>query len=181
MFAEATAAGYMARSDKQFHNPNGTWGKYEYFVGMPEDVLAAVQKAGVAIAPQPRGPHEGLPHAQNDFTNHKEQSSQKTESKNANHHPRLLPMLEAAQKSPSSDSPKPHRAGRLPGKEVLQNEIARRIGGGDVGQGWQILAKLPASRLDELTARQRRGLLTDLELSDALATLELSGARGQAT
>jgi len=63
MFSEATAAGYMARSWKQQHEQNGTWGKYEYFVGMPDDVLRAVQKENVELAPQSCGARQDQPRA----------------------------------------------------------------------------------------------------------------------
>jgi hypothetical protein len=51
MFEEAMAAGYMARSSKQTHKENGDFGGYEYIVGMPNDVAAAVNATG-----EPAGP-----------------------------------------------------------------------------------------------------------------------------
>jgi hypothetical protein len=179
MLAEAIAAGYIVRSDKQLHNEDGTWGRYDYIVGMPQDVLDAARRSGMAIAPRARDPHEGLPHAQNEFTNHKVKSPSKTDSKNEHHHLPLLPTLAPTRKSPSTNGSKPVPPARLPGKEVIQHQIALLIGGGDAAKGWAILEKLPPSRLDELTARQRLGRLTELELSRAVAELELAEARGQ--
>jgi hypothetical protein len=175
MLDEAMAAGYIARTLHQGRDENGKWGKYEYFVGMPDDVLRAVHKAGVAIAPHSRDPHEGLPHAQNDFTNHKEQSPPIDNFKNEHHHPVLPSVLGASPKPPSGTAARP--GVRRPGKEVVQNQIAVRLGGGDVGKGWLILQKMPSGRLDELTTRQRLGLLSDIELSDAVAALGLRDAR----
>jgi hypothetical protein len=179
MLDEAMAAGYIARPMKQGHEKDGRWGKYEYIVGMPDDVLRAVQKSGVAFAPQSRDPHEGLPHAQNDFTNHKEQSPPTNIIKNDHHLPVLPPLLGAIPKRQSSNATRPIE--RRPGKEIVQNQIALRIGGGDPGKGWLMLQKMPAGRLDELTTRQRLGLLTDLELSDAIASLRLSERKGRPT
>ena len=80
MFTEARAAGYMARSARQAHRDDGTWGRYDYYVGMPQDVLKAVQKAGVAMAPQPHCAHAEEPKPVNDGTNYKEQKSQKKQN-----------------------------------------------------------------------------------------------------
>jgi hypothetical protein len=44
MFEEAMDAGYMARSAEQTHRDDGSWGSYDYVVGMPEDVEKAVAK-----------------------------------------------------------------------------------------------------------------------------------------
>jgi hypothetical protein len=62
MFREAMAAGYMARSMKQTHQDDGKWGRYVYFIGLPSDVAAAVEKEGVAILPHARKPHTADPH-----------------------------------------------------------------------------------------------------------------------
>jgi hypothetical protein len=177
MFTESTGAGYMARSQIQAHNPDGTWGKFEYFVGMPDDVLRAVQKAGVAILPQPRDPHEGLPHTQRDFTNHKEQTSQKTDSKNADLLPVPLPLL-GAQKRNSSGSGVRRPGRRLLGQEVIQHRLALRLGGGDAERGWLILLALSNGRRDSLTAMERSGLLTEQEVLDARSSFELATAKG---
>jgi len=180
MFAESTAAGYMARSERQAHNPDGTWGAYDYFVGMPDDVLKAVKKAGVAIAPQPYGPHEGLPHAQIDFTNHKEQTSQNTDLIKPTHHHPLLPLLGTTQKRNSS-----RRIGSNPGRqsrgqEVIQHRLALRLGGGDAERGWLILGALPSGRRDTLTAMERSGHLTDEEVLAVLSNFAIVPAKGPA-
>lgn len=45
MKGEAIDAGYIARSTKQIHDEDGSFGSYEYIVGMPEDVADAAAKA----------------------------------------------------------------------------------------------------------------------------------------
>lgn len=93
MFQEAMAAGYMARSEKQTHQNDGLWGPYTYFVGMPEDVAAAVAGAGVAILPHAglphtADPHTADPHTANRRTDQKVKSPQNTDSqKTPTYHP----------------------------------------------------------------------------------------------
>jgi hypothetical protein len=45
MITEAYEAGYVARSAEQMHHEDGSWGPFDYHVGMPEDVAAAVARA----------------------------------------------------------------------------------------------------------------------------------------
>jgi hypothetical protein len=52
MLREAEDAGYIWRSPKQRHNPDGSWGRHEYVVGMPDDVAKEVAKRCVAGSPQ---------------------------------------------------------------------------------------------------------------------------------
>jgi hypothetical protein len=54
MFREATEAGYMARSAAQGHKEDGSWDRYDYVVGMPEEVAVTVQKLNGAIEPHSR-------------------------------------------------------------------------------------------------------------------------------
>ena len=62
MFDEAIVAGYMARSVAQTHTDGGLWGPYVYFMGMPEDVAAAVKREGVVVLPHAKKPHTVEPH-----------------------------------------------------------------------------------------------------------------------
>jgi hypothetical protein len=92
MFKEAMGAGYMARSEKQTHQDDGDWGAYVYFVGMPDDVAAAVKKTGVAVLAQARNArtqnaHTCGTHTQNQHTNQKELSPVNTDSKNLSPNP----------------------------------------------------------------------------------------------
>jgi hypothetical protein len=52
MLREAEDAGYIWRSPKQRHHPDGSWGEFEYVVGMPDDVAKEVAERGVADSPQ---------------------------------------------------------------------------------------------------------------------------------
>jgi hypothetical protein len=81
MFSEATEAGYMARSQEQKHCDDGSWGAYDYIIGMPAEVKAAVVKSGVAFSP--RRPETLAPQARapEERQNHKEQNREKTEFK----------------------------------------------------------------------------------------------------
>jgi hypothetical protein len=89
IFREAMAAGYMARSMKQTHQDDGKWGRYVYFIGLPSDVAAAVEKEGVAILPHARkpqtaDPHTVPPHTADPHTDSKkEKNPETTDSKNS--------------------------------------------------------------------------------------------------
>ena len=79
IFKQVMARGYMARSEKQTHRDDGDWGPYVYFVGMPDDVAAAVAEAGIAVLAHAQNAHaqntraRGT-HAQNEPANHKEKN-----------------------------------------------------------------------------------------------------------
>ncbi len=175
MFSEAMSAGYMARSKDQRHQDDGTWGKYEYIVGMPDDVQRAIEKADIAIGPCSREPNEDGPSSQNDFTNHKEENLERTESINSSHSSALLPAVGEAPKGPASES---KRGGNEPParSEVIQQRVAYRLGNGDVGEGWLLLGELSPSSRDALTALERRGHLEEAELDRARARAELARA-----
>jgi hypothetical protein len=168
MFEEAMAAGYMARSEKQQHADDGRWGSYVYFVGMPDDVAAAVEREGVAILPHARHPHTDEPHtddprARNQHTNHKRENLQKTESKNS------LPLPFPAQAARPQGQPSKgnERKGYqiIERQEVVEQRVAVRLGGGDAECGWLLFGSLPDARRDELTAMERRGTLSDVEIA----------------
>jgi hypothetical protein len=53
--------------------------------------------------------------------------------------------------------------------EVIQHRLARRLGSGDVAVGYEILLGLSDNRRDELTAMERNGRLSDIEISRALS------------
>jgi len=79
MFREAMEAGYMARSQYQDHDEDGDFASYVYFVGMPEDVKAAVTESGVAILAQCSFAHARDAHARNSTTHSiKERKIEKT-------------------------------------------------------------------------------------------------------
>ena len=176
MFAEASEAGYLARSQKQAHKNDGTWGRYDYYVGMPDDVVRAVQAAGVAIVPQTPDAHEDQPHAVNDFTNHKEQKKQKTKYTNRSHHQLQLHQLGALlPKGWPIEGRKKFRK-TCEGPEVVQHRVAARLGHGDAERGWLIFGGLPDARRDVLTALERSGRLSDEEVLATLDTLALANS-----
>lgn len=77
MFREASEAGYMARSAKQTHQDDGSWGSYDYIVGMPDEVAASVQQSGGAFTfalPQCREAHTPEACTRKDNANHKVQN-----------------------------------------------------------------------------------------------------------
>jgi hypothetical protein len=141
---------------------------------MPNDVQRAVQKASVELAPQSRDPHQDQPRAENDFTNHKERTSKKTESINLSPSTSLIHTLRGNRKGPSIE-----RGGRSAWRrpeppEVVQHRVAVRLGNGDAGTGWLLLGALSPSRRDQLTALERQGRLDEAEVADARATAVLA-------
>jgi hypothetical protein len=47
IIAEIMAAGYMARSSRQRHKPNGDFGSFRYVCGMPDRVTARINRGEV--------------------------------------------------------------------------------------------------------------------------------------
>jgi hypothetical protein len=77
MFSEASEARYMARSATQRHQDDGSWGGYDYIVGMPDEVSAIVQRSDGAytfVLPQCREAHALEACTRNDDENHKIQN-----------------------------------------------------------------------------------------------------------
>jgi hypothetical protein len=72
-------------------------------------------------------------------------------------------------------SGKTGQAGKKPieGQEVVQHRLAQRLGRGDVERGVLILLELSESRRDQLTAMERVGKLTDVEVASARAAVEV--------
>jgi hypothetical protein len=71
MMNEASEAGYMMRSQEQTHYGDGSWGPYDYVVGMPDDVAEAVAMSGGAFSPQRPGAHARRAYAPKEHSNHK--------------------------------------------------------------------------------------------------------------
>lgn len=183
MFDEARAAGYMARSAEQGHQDDGRFGKYVYFVGMPDDVKIAVERSSVAFLPHARKPHTADPHAAdphtaNQRTDQKVKNIQTTNSKNP---PPTAPAEQAETpggrpkengaancenigslfKSDTCVALRPVPKQRRERPEIIQDRIANRLG----SRGWAVLMAMTASELDQLTARERAGTLTDEALA----------------
>ncbi len=171
MFQEAMSAGYMARSAEQGRQDDGAFGRYAYFLGMPDDVTAAVASSGVAILPQSDQPHTAEPHTANRHRNHKVMTLQTTDSKKP---PPTSPAEQAETLQGLPKEANPTLFGEMIGPacrakrrlervEVIQDRIAKRLG----SRGWTILLALTSSELDQLTARERVGTLDN----DTLAML----------
>jgi len=92
MFREATAAGYVARSEKQGRKDDGSFSRFAYIVGMPDDVAAEVERLSVASLPHARNPHTGDPHTGDPHTGNvhtlstKYGPNEKTDHTNHQHH-----------------------------------------------------------------------------------------------
>lgn len=177
MFREASEAGYMARSARQGRSEDGSWGRYDYFIGMPTDVAQAVKKAGVAIVPHACEADTAQPQAADVDRTYKEQSLQKTDSRNSRHHQdQPLQLGGQPQKGPPIEGRSISRAVQR-GQEVVQHRVAQRLGLGDAMQGWLLLGALSDRQRDQLTALERAGHLTDIELATARESAGLDGAR----
>jgi hypothetical protein len=95
MFREATAAGYMARSAEQGRQSDGSFGKYIYFIGMPDDVAEAIKSSGVAILPQRPERYAAERQAAEGLTYQKEQNLENPDYKNLSPKPSLAADAEA--------------------------------------------------------------------------------------
>jgi hypothetical protein len=190
MFDEATAAGYMARSAEQAHQDDGRFGKYVYFVGMPDDVRIAVERSSVAFLPHVRKPHAGEPHtgepcAANEHTSHKERN---LKNKDFRKPPPTAPVEQA---DALHGCPKEGNAADgsccislSQSDDTLfedaaikeASRIANRLG----PDGWAVLQGMTASELDQLTARERAGTLRDEALALVHARFLARPARSDA-
>jgi len=163
MFDEAFVAGYMARSVAQTHTDGGLWGPYVYFMGMPEDVAAAVKRDGVVVLPHPEKPHTVEPHTVEPHA----ANQQAYKRKNLETRDSIKPLPNLPQFA-GSNGQSIKSARSIEGQEVVQHRLARRLGDGNVERGFLILGELPDGRRDELTAMERVGKLTDAEVAGVL-------------
>jgi hypothetical protein len=163
MFHEASSAGYMIRSKSQEHKENGSFGRYAYYVGMPEDIAMAaegtkkrgiltVNELGVAILPQRPEAYTREAYTREGAAIHKRRSLQNTETIKS-----PLPPNEQRATRPNGLP----RQRSIEGQEVVQQRLAQRIGRGNVALGWEILLSLPDGRRDEITASERAKKLSD--------------------
>jgi len=82
MFSEAIGAGYVFRSAEQTHNEDGSWGRYDYIVGMPDEVAVAVTKSSGAFLPQRPEAHTRRAHAPKEHSNNKRNNHKSLTDKN---------------------------------------------------------------------------------------------------
>lgn len=180
MFSEAMMAGYMARSKEQEHQADGTWGRFIYYCGTPDDVASAIEKDGVAILPQCPEAHAAEAHAAEGHTESIKEGNLPNNIKNRNllhHHdqPHLLaeacsPQVRAMKRTGpdaffngiAKVAENLNRGRERP--EVIQHRIAARLGKGDVEHGYLIFGGLTDDERDQLTAQERAGKLDDAAL-----------------
>ncbi|MGM5024516.1 hypothetical protein [Tardiphaga sp. 367_B4_N1_1] len=169
IFRSLIAAGYVTR--EVVRNETGVIVALEYVVrdeAEPvtdiDDEDADVVTEPVAFLPQPEYPAPADP-APGKAAAYKEMKVLSTDYIK----PSLLEASStAARARPPSTSP-PLQT------QELQSQVASRLGEGDVELGWGMLQKLSPGRLDQLTAQQRSGRLSEEGL--AKVRLELLAGR----
>jgi hypothetical protein len=169
IFRSLIAAGYVTR--EIVRNETGAIVALEYVVrDEPEPVTdiddddADVVTEPVAFLPQPEYPAPADP-APGNAAAYKEMKVLSTDHTK----PSLLAASStAARARPPSTSPPL-------GTHELQWQIASRLGEGDAERGWGMLQELSPGRLDQLTAQQRSGRLSEQGL--AKVQLELLAGR----
>ncbi len=170
MFNEAIRAGYMARSQNQTKREDGFFGAYVYIVGPdPEAVSAevAAQSASVAFLPQPDLPCTGLPctaepapYKRNKDKNYTQLQKEKSEFEFSGS--AIAGSQQDTRQSKQKGSSLTSPSNRSEPREVVQNRIANRLG----SSGWLILMALSDSELDQITAQERAGRLTDQHIAN---------------
>jgi hypothetical protein len=186
MFKELINTGYMARSADQTKDNDGFFGPYIYIVGSePRAVEAEADALGVAFLPQSALPSTGEPSTGEPSTGEpstgepstanpppyketKEKKDIQIQKENeelqfgeaaiveAEQDKKFQVAQEARVLKTAPRSKKPERP------EIIQNRIAERLG----SRGWTILMDLSACELDQLTAQERFGRLTDQHLAE---------------
>jgi hypothetical protein len=76
--------------------------------------------------------------------------------------------------SPRPNSSQPsakERSANSQPTEVIQNQIAKRLGRGDIAEGWELFGRLSAAMQDQLTAQQRVNRLDDSAIEQARLTI----------
>ena len=159
IFRSLIAAGYVTR--EVVRNETGVIVALEYVVrDEPEPVTdiddedADVVTESVPILPQPEYPAPADP-ALGKAAAYKEMKILNTDYTK----PSSYTESSTAARARPPSTPPPVRS------EALQSQIAGRLGRGDVALGWELLGELAPSRLDQLTAQQRSGSLSEESLA----------------
>jgi hypothetical protein len=187
MFGEWQCAGYMMRSAEQTRDGDGYFGAYVYIVGAdPEAVKVEANAQGVAFLPQAALPSTGEPSTGERSTAkpppYKEiketnKSNLQTESSEFQYSDAALVEAQHGQQD-ERKPPSQRRSGKR--TETVQHELAQRMGAGDATAGWLFLGGLPDGDLDQLTAQQRNGRLTDQHIAELHLRFPMPGERGAA-
>ncbi|MGM4962791.1 hypothetical protein AB7714_04755 [Tardiphaga sp. 1201_B9_N1_1] len=168
IFRTLIAAGYVTR--ETIRNENGAFVALEYVIRdepapvADVDDVAGVVADAVAFLPQPEYPAPADP-APARAAAYKEMKKPNTDFTK----PSSYTESSTAARARPASTPPPVRS------EALQSQIAGRLGRGDVALGWELLGELAPGRLDQLTAQQRSGTLTEESL--AKVRLELISRR----
>jgi hypothetical protein len=173
MFDEAMTEGYIARSQKQMHDIDGGWGSYIYIVGADPTLVAdEATRLGVPVLPQPGNPCTAQPRVAHQLPYKRKKDNHELNLKTERSEAQYGDCAIAAQAAGNQGSEDYSLQGttKCERPEVIQSRIARRLG----PDGWAILMKLPASELDQLTARERTGNLDHT----ALEQVRLNAAIG---
>ncbi|MGM4932871.1 hypothetical protein AB7714_29950 [Tardiphaga sp. 1201_B9_N1_1] len=169
IFRTLIAAGYVTR--EIVRDEHGMIVAHEYVVTDEpnastdvEEGVASPSVEHVASLPQPENPAPADP-APGKAAAYKEMKTLNTDHTK----PSLLAASStAARARPPSTSPPL-------GTHELQWQVASRLGEGDAERGWGMLGELSPSRIDQLTAQQRSGRLSEQGL--AKVRLELLAGR----
>jgi hypothetical protein len=169
IFRTLIAAGYVTR--EIFRNEHGMIVSQDYVVRDEpesstdvEEGVASPSEEHVASLPQPENPAPADP-APGQAAAYKEMKVLSTDY--------IKPSLLAASSTAARARP-PSTSPPL-GTHELQSQVASRLGRGDVELGWGVLQKLSPGRIDQLTAQQRSGRLSEEGL--AKVQLELLAGR----
>jgi hypothetical protein len=186
---ELMSAGYVERDMEQPRDGDNQFSSYNY-------VVRDVPKIAPADHPLPGFPLRGSrcrkPDNGNKIKDTKTDSN-KTLSSSDIHHVAAASCGNALPQTAQTASPAeppaalhgfPNGASRSAARrpkpistplEVIQNRIAKRIG----PRGWEILLDVPAPELDQLSAMERAGTLTDTMLADLCDRFPPPSSRGE--
>ena len=155
IFRTLIAAGYVAR--ETIRNENGVIVALEYvirdepeFVQEGDGLTVDTDEDSDVFQPQPENPAPGRP-APGKAAGYKEKKILNTDYTK---HSSLAESSTAARARPSPNTP--HLR-----PEELQARIASRLGEGDAALGYEMLCKLSDSEMDQITAQQRLGKLSE--------------------
>ncbi len=160
IFNELRAAGYMARGDR-VRGSGGRLGSYDYTVWDEPQVDAEAAYAAMMVVDQKElsacnNDDEDAttiqkPMYENQSTiSYSQNKNGDTNNSNTKHSDSPM-RAQGARRQGQSGQKAGERA------EVIQSRIAQRLG----AHGWEILMNLPSHEVDQLTAQERNGRLTD--------------------
>ncbi|MFH1342849.1 MAG: hypothetical protein ABIL01_16850 [Pseudomonadota bacterium] len=181
IFRELIAAGYVTREQPRV--ASGAFDRFEYIVRdeAEDDDVAFLPQPGlpapaepVAAEPAPAEPAPGNQAAYINKTESTKTDFNKTELTKTNISKPLTPKpCPAPATSPAARAAGLSNEGRSRSErpEIVQSRLAARFGGGDIATGWELLGMLSPSHLDQVTAQERNGSLSDSEVARMIRSL----------